>query len=56
VFAEDHARELGFGQVRRYTNAAMTSNIAFYTRRGYRETSRSTEGVWSRVFMTKLLI
>lgn len=51
--AENHARELGLDQVRLYTNQAMTQNIVFYARRGYRETSRSTEGAWSRVFMTK---
>jgi len=34
-FAEQHARELGFGQMRLYTGAKLTSNVAWYQRRGY---------------------
>ena len=32
--AEDHARSLGLGEIRLYTNEAMTENLACYARRG----------------------
>jgi len=40
--AETLARSLGFAEIRLYTNAAFTSNVAFYCRRGYREFLRET--------------
>lgn len=40
----DHARhvaaDLGYREIRLYTNAAFTSNIAFYTKRGFSEYAR----------------
>ena len=52
-FAEEQARALGLLQIRLYTNAAMTENLAYYPRRGYRETHRSTNDGFHRVFFTK---
>jgi GNAT superfamily N-acetyltransferase len=40
--ADDIARSLGFTEVRLYTNAAFTANIALYARRGYEEFRRET--------------
>ena len=51
--AEQQARALGLRQVRLYTNEAMTENLAYYPRRGYRETHRSTRDGFRRVFFTK---
>lgn len=39
-FAEDEAARLGLPEVRLLTNERYTSNIAMYTRYGYRETHR----------------
>ncbi len=39
-FAEDKAREWRVTDLRLYTNALMEKNIAIYTAKGYRETSR----------------
>ena len=33
----------------------MTENLAYYPRRGYRETHRSTQDSYHRVFFTKIL-
>lgn len=52
-FAEDHARSLGLSEIRLYTNAAMTENLAYYPRRGYRETGRREQDGFSRVFFAK---
>ena len=38
--AEDQASERGFSEVRLYTNARMTEDLAYYLRRGYVETHR----------------
>ena len=38
--AEAVAVTLGLGEVRLYTNAAFAANLAFYARRGYRQTGR----------------
>ena len=40
--AEQQADCLGLPEVRLYTNESMTENLAFYSRRGYRETHRAT--------------
>lgn len=53
--AERVAREIGRRRVRLYTNAAMTENIGFYTRRGFVETRRATEHGLHRVYMEKPL-
>lgn len=55
-FAEDRAREAGLAEVRLYTNAKMTRNIALYAHCGYVETGRRTHPQrpgWMLVDMTK---
>lgn len=42
VHAEEIARSLGLDEIRLYTNAAFTSNLDFYSRRGYCEFLRET--------------
>ena len=51
--AEHDAAELGFDEVRLYTNEAMTENLTFYPRHGYRETGRATEDGFHRVYFSK---
>jgi ribosomal protein S18 acetylase RimI-like enzyme len=53
AFAEQRARSLGLPEVRLCTNEAMTENIAYYPRRGFREVGRSTEHGFRRVFFVK---
>jgi len=53
--AEEQAVARGLGEVRLYTNEAMTENLAYYPRRGYRETHRATQDGFRRVFFTKML-
>jgi GNAT superfamily N-acetyltransferase len=53
ALAEEHARDLGLGEVRLYTNEAMTENIAYYARHGYAETHRQEHGGFRRVFFRK---
>ncbi len=40
--AEDHARTLGVGETRLYTNAMFAANLAFYAKGGYSEFRRET--------------
>lgn len=51
--AESDARELGLTEVRLYTNEAMTENLTYYPKRGYRETGRRTEHGYHRVYFGK---
>jgi ribosomal protein S18 acetylase RimI-like enzyme len=51
--AERDAAELGLTEVRLYTNEAMTENLTFYPRHGYRETGRAVQGGFRRVFFSK---
>lgn len=51
--AEQQARVHGLQQVRLYTNAAMHENLAYYPRRGYRETHRGTQDGFHRVYFAK---
>jgi ribosomal protein S18 acetylase RimI-like enzyme len=51
--AELDAAEQGLPEVRLYTNEAMTENLSFYPRHGYRETHRATEDGYRRVFYVK---
>jgi GNAT superfamily N-acetyltransferase len=54
--AEGVARDLGLSELRLYTNAAFTSNIALYQRRGYREYRREPTGsLGITVLMSKCL-
>lgn len=53
--AEDDAREANLAEVRLYTNAAMTENIAMYPRFGYAETHRAGQDGFRRVFFSKRL-
>jgi ribosomal protein S18 acetylase RimI-like enzyme len=54
-FAEAQAVRRGWQEIRLYTNALMTENIALYGRIGYVETARVTEKGFDRVYMTKHL-
>jgi N-acetylglutamate synthase-like GNAT family acetyltransferase len=51
--AEHDAVELGLTEVRLYTNAAMTENLRFYPRHGYRETGRAVADGFRRVYFSK---
>jgi galactokinase len=52
-FAELEAARRGLGELRLYTNLAMTENIAMYGRLGWQEYDRATEGPYSRVYFRK---
>ncbi len=51
--AEQRARSLGLGEIRLYTNEAMTENLAYYARHGYAETHRAEQDGFRRVFFRK---
>lgn len=53
--ADGDARDAGLTEVRLYTNAAMTENLAFYPRHGYVETHRASQNGFDRVFFSKRL-
>jgi GNAT superfamily N-acetyltransferase len=54
--AERFARSLGLDEIQLYTNVRMTSNLAFYGRRGYQEFRRgATAPGLLAVFMRKKL-
>ncbi len=53
--AEKRARERGLAEIRLYTNAAMTENLAYYARHGYVETHRAEQDGFQRVFFSKQL-
>jgi ribosomal protein S18 acetylase RimI-like enzyme len=54
-YAETSARALGTSELRLYTNATMTENLALYTRLGYQEVERRTDKGFERVFVSKCL-
>ena len=54
-FAADHARSCGLGELRLHTNVAMTENLQYYPRRGFRETHRATVDGFERVFFSRTL-
>jgi GNAT superfamily N-acetyltransferase len=51
--AECDALELGLTEVRLYTNEAMTENLSYYPRHGYRETGRALQDGFRRVYFSK---
>jgi GNAT superfamily N-acetyltransferase len=53
ALAEDRARALHLPEIRLYTNAAMTENLAYYPRHGYTETHRAHQDGFHRVFFRK---
>ena len=53
AFAEVEARRLGLPEIRLYTNALMTENLALYPRLGYRQTDRRMEQGYDRVYFAK---
>ena len=55
VAAEAEARRRGYRELRLYTHALMTENIALYRRVGFVETHRVSEKGYDRVYMTKQL-
>lgn len=53
--AEQLAEAAGFGEIRLYTNEAMTANTTYYERRGYVETHRSVEAGYNRIHYSRTL-
>ena len=53
ALAEDRARALHVPEIRLYTNAAMTENLAYYPQHGYTETHRAQQAGFHRVFFRK---
>jgi ribosomal protein S18 acetylase RimI-like enzyme len=53
--AEARARARGCAEVRLYTNAAMTENLALYPHLGYVEVGRRVDDGFQRVFFVKTL-
>ncbi len=52
-FAETEACRRGAPLIRLYTNIAMTENLDFYPRLGFRETGRRVEDGYHRVYFEK---
>jgi GNAT superfamily N-acetyltransferase len=55
AFAEAQARDLRLFELRLYTNELMVENLAYYARRGYRESGRGIEAGFRRVYFVKEL-
>jgi ribosomal protein S18 acetylase RimI-like enzyme len=55
ALAEEQAALSGLTEIRLYTNAAMTENLAYYQRHGYRQTHRGREDGFDRVYFSKRL-
>jgi N-acetylglutamate synthase-like GNAT family acetyltransferase len=53
--ADQDAREQDSPEIRLCTNEAMTENLEFYPRRGFRETSRAIQDGYHRVFFAKVV-
>ena len=53
AFAEAEAQRLARAELRLYTHATMTENIALYRRLGFTETGRGQQAGYDRAFMTK---
>ena len=54
-FAEAEARRAGFDALHLYTHEQMTENLALYSRIGYLEYDRRSQGGFSLVYMRKQL-
>jgi len=54
-FAEAEARKSGFGSIYLFTHELMTENLAFYSRLGYVEYDRRSQGDFALVYMRKHL-
>ena len=54
-FAEGEARRAGFDSIYLYTHEKMTENLALYSRIGYVEYDRRSQGTFSLVYMRKQL-
>jgi len=54
-FAEAEAQRTGFPSTHLYTHEKMTENIALYSRIGYSEYDRRSQGGFSLVYMRKSL-
>jgi GNAT superfamily N-acetyltransferase len=54
-FAEQEARRQNFGELRLYTNARFTENLAIYAKVGFHETRRERIGPTEVVHMSKLV-
>jgi ribosomal protein S18 acetylase RimI-like enzyme len=54
-FAEAEARQAGFDSIYLYTHEKMTENVALYSRIGYVEYDRRSQGEFSLVYMRKHL-
>lgn len=52
-FAADHARSCGLRELRLHTNVAMTENLRYYPRRGFRDTRRATVDGFESVFFSR---
>ena len=55
TFAEAEARRAGFDSIYLYTHEKMTENIALYSKIGYVEYDRRSQGDFSLVYMRKHL-
>jgi ribosomal protein S18 acetylase RimI-like enzyme len=55
AFVESFARQHHRDEIRLYTNALMTTNIAYYLKHGYLETERRDMGDRIGVFMHKMI-
>jgi ribosomal protein S18 acetylase RimI-like enzyme len=55
LFAEGEARRAGFDSIYLYTHEQMTENLALYSRIGYVEYDRRSQGGFSLVYMRKQL-
>jgi ribosomal protein S18 acetylase RimI-like enzyme len=53
--AEEEARRAGFDSIYLYTHEKMTENLALYTKIGYAEYDRRSQGKFSLVYMRKHL-
>jgi ribosomal protein S18 acetylase RimI-like enzyme len=53
--AEVEARRAGHDRIHLYTHEQMTENLAIYTKRGYHEDERRSQGAFDLVYMSKAL-